>query len=590
MLSFFCIYSQRFVVYDFLNSHNLYSDTLSNSQIQEVQKYLEKNIDVFNENHRTKVQKEVSKLLPLGSYSFHAAKIDSNDNVNDSLFIFHGRAPLDNISKYRIHIKLNKNVFIDWFPSFTNYYSYYCIGNCILSFCVSILFFVLHKKAKPFHHKKKILHTLSSKMLFTFCLATLIVFSSFGFMYINKSTVFEWVMDTFYQSENYDSYAKNMQKQLINYTLTKENKKSINKILKSNEIDHASTYIYDQNGDYFTGKSSINQNSLSFYTMDESEVEASPLYYEYAMQFKDQSGFLYITSCPIYMYEIPYLLCALFISFSFYMILLQDFIKKRVSSIQILQSDVFSLAIGDWNHKIQVQDNDEIGQLAEDLNQMRLAFLETMENEQQARIANKELISSLSHDLRTPLTTLKGYLEIMNLKKEDVDLRNQYLQKCLNKVEEITYLSNKMFEYSLVFSTEYSAELQIISIEMIIDTLIDHIQYLRELDLNILYDPLHTNASLQANLAMMQRILNNVFSNIQKYCDPWKEILIQTSIEENQFVLSFTNSINHHLEKVESNGIGLKSVQKMVQLQHGSFFKNQSEDLFTVVLKFPIHS
>ena len=48
---------------------------------------------------------------------------------------------------------------------------------------------------------------------------------------------------------------------------------------------------------------------------------------------------------------------------------------------------------------------------------MRIAFLQTMDNEQQARVVNKELISSLSHDLRTPLTTLKGYLEIMNLKR-----------------------------------------------------------------------------------------------------------------------------------------------------------------------------
>ena len=61
---------------------------------------------------------------------------------------------------------------------------------------------------------------------------------------------------------------------------------------------------------------------------------------------------------------------------------------------------------------------------------MRIAFLQTMDNEQQARVANKELISSLSHDLRTPLTTLKGYLEIMNLKRDDIKFRDQYLQKC----------------------------------------------------------------------------------------------------------------------------------------------------------------
>ena len=589
-MSFFCIYSQRFVVYDFLNSHNLYSDTLSNSKIQEVQSYLEKNIDSFNENHRTQITSALNHILDSGTYSFHSKKTDKEDKLKESLFIFHGRAPLENISKYRVHIQANKKTYIDWFPSFSNYYFLFNIFDSGISLGLAIVFFIFYKKIKPLRMKKSILRTLSSKMIFTFFLVTIIVFSTFGFLYINKCTIFEWIMDTFYQSENYDAYAKNVQKQLKELNLVKENKKSINTILKSYKMPHAYSHIYNQDGDYFTGISSMDQNSLSFYSLNNSEVEASPLYYEYAIQFKDQTGCLYITSFPIFMYEIPYILCILFISFSFYMILLQDFIQKRVSSIQSLQTDVFSLAIGDWNHKIRVQDNDEIGQLAEDLNQMRLAFLATMENEQQARIANKELISSLSHDLRTPLTTLKGYLEIMNLKKDDIDLRNQYLQKCLDKVEEITYLSNKMFEYSLVFSTEYSAELQDIPIQKVIDTLMDHIQYLREMDLEIQYVPLQTNLSMQANFAMMQRILNNIFSNIQKYCDPWKEIIIHTTLEENQLVCSFSNSINHHLEKVESNGIGLKSVQKMVSIQHGTYFKDQSEELFTIVLKFPVHS
>ena len=288
-------------------------------------------------------------------------------------------------------------------------------------------------------------------------------------------------------------------------------------------------------------------------------------------------------------FQIPYIILSLLISFSFYLIILQSFIRKRIHSIQSLQEDVFTLAIGEWNHEIKVSDRDEIGRLAQDLNQMRIAFLQTMDNEQQARVANKELISSLSHDLRTPLTTLKGYLEIMNLKKDDIEFRDQYLQKCLAKVEEITYLSNKMFEYSLVFSTEYNSDLLFIPVQKLIDTLVDFILYVLESDLHILYEPLQTSLSMDGNFAMIQRILNNVFSNIQKYCDPWKDIVIQTTIEEDRLKMSFTNSINHHLDKVESNGIGLKSVKKMIELHHGTFYQDETNDLFTIILTFPIH-
>lgn len=592
LLSFFAIYSQRFVVYDYLNTHFNYSDTLSKEEVQEAKDYLDKQEKVNFMNH-TQIRKDLNQLLKKGSYQVILYKTKSNkpdDKVIDSILAFCGRAPLKNAQKYSIFIKSSsKTSCIEWYPSFTNYYHSYRIFDGILSLIITILFYWISKNLKPLR-SKNIFYSLSSRMMFSFLCATLLVLTSFSFLYLNRSVVFEFLMDTFYQSEDYSSYAKKLEKQLQNFDLTKENKKAINRILKENVLNHAYVGLYDEEGIYFTDKSPLaNNNLLLLYSFDDLDVLEAPLYYDYPIHFKNQTVSMYITSFPMIPFQIPYIILSLLVSFSFYLIILQSFIRKRIHSIQSLQEDVFTLAIGDWNHEIKVSDRDEIGRLAQDLNQMRIAFLQTMDNEQQARVANKELISSLSHDLRTPLTTLKGYLEIMNLKKDDIKFRDQYLQKCLDKVEEITYLSNKMFEYSLVFSTEYNSDLSNIPVQKLIDTLVDHIQYLREMDLHILYEPLKTSLSMDANFAMIQRILNNVFSNIQKYCDPWKDIVIQTSIEEDRLKMSFTNSINRHLDKVESNGIGLKSVKKMIEIHHGTFYQDETNDLFTIILAFPIH-
>lgn len=592
LLSFFVIYSQRFVVYDYLNTHFNYSDTLSKERIKEAKAYLDEQEQVDFMNH-TQIRKDLNQLLNKGSYQVILYKTKSNkpdDKIIDSVLAFCGRAPLKNAQKYSVFIKSsNKTSCIEWYPSFTNYYASYRIFDCILSLIITILFYLLLKNLKPLQSKKNVFYSLSSRMMFSFLCATLLVLTSFSFLYLNRSVVFEFLMDTFYQSEDYSSYVKKLEKQLQNFDLTKENKKAINHILKENALNHAYVDLYDQDGIYFTDKSPLSSNNLLLYSFDDLDVLEAPLYYDYPIHFKNQSIYLYITSFPMIPFQIPYIILSLLISFSFYLIILQSFIRKRIHSIQSLQEDVFTLAIGEWNHEIKVSDRDEIGRLAQDLNQMRIAFLQTMDNEQQARVANKELISSLSHDLRTPLTTLKGYLEIMNLKRDDIEFRDQYLQKCLAKVEEITYLSNKMFEYSLVFSTEYNSDLSNIPIQRVINTLVDHIQYLREMDLHILYEPLQTSLSMDANFAMIQRILNNVFSNIQKYCDPWKDIVIQTTIEVDQLKMSFTNSINHHLDKVESNGIGLKSVKKMIEIHHGTFYQDETNDLFTIILTFPIY-
>ena len=593
LLSFFAIYSQRFVVYDYLNTHYKYSDTLSKDEVKEAKTYLDEQEQVDFMNH-TQIRKDLNQLLKKGSYQVILYKTKSNkpdDKVIDSILAFCGRAPLKNTQKYNVFIKSSSKMSsIEWYPSFINYYHSYRIFDCILSLIITILFYLLLKNLKPLRSKKNVFYSLSSRMMFSFLCATLLVLTSFSFLYLNRSAVFEFLMDTFYLSEDYSSYVKKLEKQLQNFDLTKENKKVINHILKENALNHAYVELYDQDGIYFTDTSPLSNNNLLFlYSFDDLDVLEAPLYYDYPIHFKNQSVYLYITSFPMIPFQIPYIILSLLVSFSFYLIILQSFIRKRIQSIQNLQEDVFTLAIGDWNHEITVSDKDEIGRLAQDLNQMRIAFLQTMDNEQQARVANKELISSLSHDLRTPLTTLKGYLEIMNLKRDNIKFRDQYLQKCLDKVEEITYLSNKMFEYSLVFSTEYNSDLSSIPVQKVMDTLVDHIQYLREMDLHILYEPLQTSLSMDANFAMMQRILNNIFSNIQKYCDPWKDIVIQTTIEEDQFKMSFTNSINHHLDKVESNGIGLKSVKKMIEIHRGTFYQDETNDLFTIILTFPIY-
>lgn len=593
LLSFFAIYSQRFVVYDYLNTHYKYSDTLSKDEVKEAKAYLDEQEQVDFMNH-TQIRKDLNQLLKKGSYQVILYKTKSNkpdDKVIDSILAFCGRAPLKNTQKYNVFIKSSsKTSCIEWYPSFINYYHSYRIFDGILSLIITILFYLLLKNLKPLRSKKNVFYSLSSRMMFSFLCATLLVLTSFSFLYLNRSAVFEFLMDTFYLSEDYSSYVKKLEKQLQNFDLTKENKKVINHIFKENALNHAYVELYDQDGIYFTDTSPLSNNNLLFlYSFDDLDVLEAPLYYDYPIHFKNQSVYLYITSFPMIPFQIPYIILSLLVSFSFYLIILQSFIRKRIQSIQNLQEDVFTLAIGDWNHEITVSDKDEIGRLAQDLNQMRIAFLQTMDNEQQARVANKELISSLSHDLRTPLTTLKGYLEIMNLKRDNIKFRDQYLQKCLDKVEEITYLSNKMFEYSLVFSTEYNSDLSSIPVQKVMDTLVDHIQYLREMDLHILYEPLQTSLSMDANFAMMQRILNNIFSNIQKYCDPWKDIVIQTTIEEDQFKMSFTNSINHHLDKVESNGIGLKSVKKMIEIHRGTFYQDETNDLFTIILTFPIY-
>ena len=117
------------------------------------------------------------------------------------------------------------------------------------------------------------------------------------------------------------------------------------------------------------------------------------------------------------------------------------------------------MADGDLEHPITVKGKDEIGVLARNLDEMRRALDENIYREQEGQKANHDLISSISHDLRTPMTTLYGYLEIMAQKKCPEEKREEYVNRCIGKVEEIRALSDKMFEYALVYEKNEKVEL-----------------------------------------------------------------------------------------------------------------------------------
>ena len=101
LLSFFAIYSQRFVVYDYLNAHFNYSDTLSKDEIKEAKAYLDEQEQVDFMNH-TQIRKDLNQLLKNGSYQVILYKTKSNkpdDKVIDSVLAFCGRAPLKKCTK-----------------------------------------------------------------------------------------------------------------------------------------------------------------------------------------------------------------------------------------------------------------------------------------------------------------------------------------------------------------------------------------------------------------------------------------------------------------------------------------------------------
>lgn len=596
LFTFFTIYAFRFDILSILEKNDFISFSIPKEKEERIKDKLEpiefntknlNNIMTFLHDELEEYHIQTEAYLP---YEFE-----------DSLLYYGWGEPVHYQSyDYEESILLEKNEFdimLHIYPTFTSYFKTYSLITLLISILLGFLFYVGLKKNLFTKLGKRILshipipkwtwlHNLTAKLILANLLSFIIASGLFAYAYKNSYSVFEFMMDNIYYKENFNSEVSSFSDHVKDIELHNSNKKEIKNQLKKLTTNHSQVFLYKENGKYFT-----ESTSNLFYDNDfpyQVNVVSRPVVSRYIIPFENQFAQLFIYSYPLIALSTPILFLFFIMAFSVYLIVLLGFVSSKVKVLQGMQTDINELANGNWNHEVTTKGNDEISDLGEHLNHLRISFMENMENEKEARNANKNLISAISHDVRTPLTTLQGYLEIIQMNKVDKNKQKEYVDRCLNKVDELREISNKMFEYALVFSTEDSTDLSLISIQEIKKLLEDHIQYLRLQGYITQFELIESNQNIFGNEVLLKRIFNNLFSNIQKYGDKQKPSNIMMSIDKNILKLSFMNSKNQNIANVESNGIGLKSVQKMMQIHHGNSFVNDCSSSFAIVLEFPL--
>ena len=98
-------------------------------------------------------------------------------------------------------------------------------------------------------------------------------------------------------------------------------------------------------------------------------------------------------------------------------VILYLLIRKKVKYIELLGKELEILKGGDLNYQITIRGNDELAALAGEMDSMRRAIRSRQEEEELAHLANRGIVTAMSHDLRTPLTALMGYLDILSIEE-----------------------------------------------------------------------------------------------------------------------------------------------------------------------------
>ena len=194
--------------------------------------------------------------------------------------------------------------------------------------------------------------------------------------------------------------------------------------------------------------------------------------------------------------------------------------RALLQPLNKLQEATKQIRDGNLDFTLDVDNEDEIGMLCQDFEEMRLRLKESSEEKLQYDKESKELISNISHDLKTPITAIKGYVEgIMDGVADTPEKMDRYIKTVYNKANDMNVLINELSLYSKIDSNIIPYNFEKININSYFKDCVDEIGAdLEQRGMMFSYrNYCAANVMVTADPEQLKRVINNIINNACKY-------------------------------------------------------------------------
>ncbi len=214
----------------------------------------------------------------------------------------------------------------------------------------------------------------------------------------------------------------------------------------------------------------------------------------------------------------------------------------------------------------------------------------SQEQEKKARQEKDELMRNMAHDLRTPLTGVMTYVDVMKLENETYAENMKNLNFISEKVLDIRTQVDNLLDFSIAGSQspielDASMDVEYIFGDYLSDVCAQLMKSNYEVDAERIS---FKQVKVAVNMAFLTRIFSNLTDNIYKYADNKKPVVMKTAFTKKTFSVEIGNGVCDNKTLLKSAGIGLKSVDAMMQRMNGSMSFKREHGKFWVKLEFPI--
>lgn len=282
--------------------------------------------------------------------------------------------------------------------------------------------------------------------------------------------------------------------------------------------------------------------------------------------------------------------------------------KKFAAYLEEIAGGIMDISAGNFDVKIDVRSKDEFSFIALKVNKMGDDIKQLIEDSKKNENTKNELITSVAHDLRTPLTSIIGYLELVSRdNKLAEEMKNRYIEIAYSKSKRLEKLIEDLFAYTKFSFGEVAMERSEIDMVKFINQLVDEFYpSFQENGLDYEFNTNLASAIVIADGNLLARAFANLISNAIKYGKDGKRVELRLARENNQIIASVINygklipekdidNIFNRFYRVEASrssetggtGLGLAIAKSIIEMHGGSIRVKSDFDgtVFEVILE-----
>lgn len=277
---------------------------------------------------------------------------------------------------------------------------------------------------------------------------------------------------------------------------------------------------------------------------------------------------------------------------------------KDVKYFRVISKGTEEIAKGNFNLYLDTKGNKDLSNLAENINSIKIGYKKALEEHVKNERLKSELISNVSHDLKTPLTSIITYVDLLKREDSTEEEKEDYIKILDSKAKKLKVLIEDLFEVSKINSGKLElAKEKVDIVDLIYQVLGECSNCYEEKHIDFKLKSFASEVVLNLDGKQISRVIENIVSNALKYSMENTRVYINIENKADEVIISFKNiaayEMNFDVEEiferfkrgdesrnseVEGSGLGLAISKSIIELHDGKMYIEKEGDLFKVFI------